>query len=44
MSPSDLELVANADEAEFARLLFGVLGAVGVLKQLSHKFVFGLTN
>lgn len=39
-SHTDLELVANADEAEFARLLFGVLGGVGVLKQLSNKFVF----
>lgn len=39
-SHSDLELVANADEAEFSRFLFGVLGGAGVLKQLSNKFVF----
>lgn len=37
---NDLELVANADEAEFARLLFGVLVGDWVLKQLSNKFVF----
>lgn len=41
---SDLELVANADEAQFASLLFGVLGGVWVLKQLSDKFVFGLAH
>lgn len=38
-----LEFVANADEAEFPRLLFGILDAAGVLKQLSNKFVFGFT-
>lgn len=39
----NLEFVANADEAEFPRLLFGILDAAGVLKQLSNKFVFGFT-
>lgn len=29
---SDLEFVAHTDEAEFAGLLFGVLGGIGVLK------------
>lgn len=41
---SDLELVADADEAEFARLLLRILGAVGVLEKLPDKFVFGLAH
>lgn len=39
-----LKLVANADETKLARLLFGVLCAVGVFKQLLNKFVFGFTH
>lgn len=41
---TDLEFVSHTDETEFARFLFGVLGAAGVLKQRSNKVVFGLTN
>lgn len=41
---TDLEFVANADEAEFTRFLFGVLGGAGVLKQLANKFVFWFTH
>lgn len=39
-----LKLVANADETELARLLFGIFCAAGGLKQLSNKFVFGFTH
>lgn len=41
---SHLKLVANADEAKFARLVFRILCTVGVFKQLSNKFVFGLAH
>lgn len=39
-----LEFVAHAYEAEFARLLLGVLGVVGVFKKLTHETVFGFTD
>lgn len=39
-----LEFVAHADEAEFACLLLGVLGVVGVLKEFAHEAVFGFTD
>lgn len=39
-----LEFVADADEAEFAGLLFRVLGVAGVLKEIPDKPVFRLTH
>lgn len=42
--PADLELVADADEAQFAGLLLPVLAAVGVLEELADKLVFGLAH
>jgi hypothetical protein len=39
-----LEFVADADEAEFACLLFRVLGVVGVLKEIPDEPVFRLTH
>lgn len=41
---TDLELVADADEAEFSRLLFDVFAVVGVLEELSDEAVLGLAH
>lgn len=41
---SYLKLVADADEAEFPRLLLHVFAVVGVLKELADEAVLGLTD
>lgn len=41
---SHLELVADADEAEFSRPLLHVFAVVGVFKELSDEAVLGLAD
>ena len=43
-SASHLELVADADEAEFSRLLLHVFAVVGVFEEFSYKAVLGLAD
>lgn len=42
--PSHLKLVADADEAEFSRLLLHVFAVVGVFKEFADKAVLGLAD
>ncbi len=41
---TDLEFVAYTDEAQFAGLLLGVFGVVGVLEELSDEFILRLAH
>lgn len=42
--PSHLKLVADADEAEFSRLLLDVFAVVGVFEQFADEAVLGLAD